>query len=77
VRKLFPGAYAPSFEYEDLPTGSFALGYYSHRNLCSFAEGLIEGSADYFGESVEIEQSVCSKHGGDRCVLVTKFTKKT
>jgi hypothetical protein len=74
VRKLFPGAYAPSFDYADLPDGALALGYYSHRQLCSFAEGLIEGAAAHFGESVAIAQSTCAKRGDEKCVIVVRFT---
>lgn len=73
VRKLFPGAYAPSFEYEELPGGALGLGYHSHRGLCSFAEGLIEGAAEHFGESVVISQSTCTKRGDALCTLVTEF----
>lgn len=73
VRKLFPGAYAPSFDFNTPSDDTLELGYYSHRNLCSFAEGLIEGASEYFGEHVRIEQSLCAKRGDDRCVLVATF----
>ena len=73
VRKLFPGAYAPSFEFESSEDGSLGLTYESHRGLCSFAEGLIEGAADHFGERVAIDQPLCTKHGGERCLLHVTF----
>ena len=75
VRKLFPGAYAPSFTFDESIAGELALAYHSHRNLCSFAEGLIEGSADHFGEAVNIEQTECAKRGGEICNLHIRFTK--
>jgi hypothetical protein len=75
VRKLFPGAYAPSFDFDTSDEHALALSYYSHRNLCSFAEGLVEGAADHYGEVVLIEQSSCSKRGDDRCVLHISFKK--
>ncbi len=74
VRKLFPGAYAPSFEYAYPDDTSLALGYQSHRNLCAFAEGLVEGAAAHYGEHVEIEQTTCTKNGGERCVIQTRFS---
>lgn len=74
VRKLFPGAYAPAFEFDESHQGQLGLAYYSHRKLCSFAEGLIEGAADHFGESVTIEQTECGKRGDERCLLVTSFS---
>ena len=68
VRKLFPGAYAPSFEFLE-HDDALSLGYNSHRKLCSFAEGLIEGAAEHFGETVSIEQTSCTKRGDARCVF--------
>jgi hypothetical protein len=76
VRKLFPGAYAPSFDYEDLPDGALALGYHSHRQLCAFAEGLIEGAAAHFGDSVAIEHRSCAKRGDEKCVLVVRISTR-
>lgn len=73
VRKLFPGAYAPSFTFDDTQGNALALGYVSHRNLCPFAEGLVEGAADHFGETVTITQSECQKRGDAQCVLVCSF----
>ena len=73
VRKLFPGAYAPNFEFEHVDD-AFALSYLSHRNLCSFAEGLIEGAAEHFGEIASITQSSCTKRGDDRCTFVVRFS---
>ncbi|MFN2640649.1 MAG: heme NO-binding domain-containing protein [Actinomycetota bacterium] len=75
VRKLFPGAYAPSFEFDTTNENDLGLAYHSHRNLCSFAEGLIEGSADHFGEAVDITQATCSKRGDQLCDLHIHFTK--
>lgn len=76
VRKLFPGAYAPSFEFDDTAEDELTMSYESHRNLCSFAEGLIEGAAAHFGEEASIEQPRCSKRGDESCVLVTSFRPK-
>lgn len=74
VRKLFPGAYAPSFEFDTTVPGGVALAYRSHRNLCSFAEGLIEGAADHFEEVATIERPSCAKRGDELCILRTTFT---
>jgi hypothetical protein len=76
VRKLFPGAYAPSFVFDESDPDSLGLSYQSHRNLCSFAEGLIEGAADRFGESVQIEQSTCAKRGDELCFFHITFKKQ-
>jgi hypothetical protein len=74
VRKLFPGAYAPDFDFEQTDERTLALGYISYRGLCSFAEGLVEGAAAHFGESVTIEQTACTRRGGEKCVLLCRFS---
>jgi hypothetical protein len=70
VRKLFPGADVPTFEFEIPDERTVALSYVSPRKLCSFAEGLVEGAADRFSETVTIEQTQCMKRNDPRCVLV-------
>jgi hypothetical protein len=74
VRKLFPGAYAPTFDVESVDDGAVSLGYDSYRGLCDFAEGLVEGAAAHFGETVIVDQMECTKRGDTRCVLRCRFT---
>ena len=69
VRKLYPGADVPTFEYRDSDAGVLEIEYVSNRQLCHFAEGLILGSADYFDESIEISQPICQHDGAVSCVL--------
>ena len=42
VRKLYPGADVPWFEFTGTAKGDLVLGYASRRRLCAFAEGLIQ-----------------------------------
>ena len=51
------------------------MGYRSPRKLCSFAEGLLLGAADHYGEKLTIEQPLCMKRGDDRCVLEIEFAR--
>lgn len=76
VRKLFPGAYAPEFDFDDTGPDSLALGYKSYRDLCFFAEGLMEGAAAHYGEDVRITQSSCTRNGDEKCVLQCTFLKR-
>jgi hypothetical protein len=74
VRKLYPGADVPEFDFgarDDL----LVMGYRSPRKLCSFAEGLLLGSADHFGERLTIEQPSCMKRGDAQCVLEIGFSR--
>lgn len=75
VRKLFPGADVPEFDYESGPDGGLLMGYRSKRQLCAFGEGLIEGAAAHYKERVTIEQPLCAKRGDAKCVFKVSFAK--
>ena len=72
VRKLYPGADVPEFDFDDREE-LLVMGYRSPRKLCSFAVGLLLGAADHYGEQLTIEQPLCMKRGDDRCVLEIAF----
>lgn len=76
VRKLFPGAYAPHFNFDDSVDGQLSLEYHSDRQMCAFAEGLIEGAAAHFDETVRIEQHQCQKRGATSCTIVCTFSPR-
>lgn len=54
VRKLYPEAELPSFEYDISRPGSMCLTYRSTRPLAGLAEGLIRGCVAHFGENADI-----------------------
>lgn len=72
VRKIYPGADVPVFDFELVPRG-LVLGYHSQRRMCQLASGLIEGAADHFHERVLIEQPECMLRGDEKCLLVCTF----
>lgn len=74
VRKLYPEARTPHFNFEPAPDGRLLMHYHSHRQMCAFAEGLIIGSAPHFGERATVEQPQCVYRGDDHCVLLVGFT---
>jgi predicted hydrocarbon binding protein len=74
VRKLYPGADVPEFDFE-LRDEVLMMGYRSSRRLCSFAEGLLLGAADHYGEQLTFAQPSCMKRGDDECVLELAFTR--
>lgn len=69
VRKLYPGADTPEFAYDASSPDTLLMEYRSERRLCAFAEGLIYGAGDHYGETVEIARPKCVKHGDGFCVL--------
>ena len=73
VRKLYPGADVPVFDFDTSSDEILVMGYTSPRRLCAFAEGLIEGAAEHYRESVSIEQPECMGRGDPKCVLEITF----
>lgn len=73
VRKLYPGADVPVFNFESPNENTLVIGYRSARKMCSFAEGLIQGAADHYGQQVAIVQPECMLRGDERCLLVCTF----
>jgi hypothetical protein len=69
VRKLYPGAQTPVFDFDTSLADVLRIGYNSPRRLCVLAEGFMRGSAGHFGERLEIEQSECMHRGAARCVF--------
>lgn len=69
VRKLYPGADVPTFGFSTAEDGTVTMRYGSPRQLCAFAEGLIEGAAAHFGQSVAIEQPRCMLRGDELCTI--------
>lgn len=73
VRKLYPGADVPTFDFHAPSDRTLVMGYSSPRKLCAFAEGLIAGTAAHYGETVTIEQPTCMNRGDPKCLLNISF----
>ncbi len=56
VRKLYPDAELPTFECSDPNGDELTMIYRSTRPFADFAEGLIMGCAEHFGEKIAIER---------------------
>jgi hypothetical protein len=75
VRKLYPNADVPEFQFDTSSDEVLLIGYRSHRKLCAFAIGLIEGAAAHYGERATIEHRTCMHHGDAQCLLAVRTTK--
>ena len=75
VRKVYPGADPPDFDFDASVSGVLRLTYRSRRKLCAYAFGLLEGAADYYGETLTIDESECMHRGSDRCVFDVTFAR--
>ena len=73
VRKLYPGADVPDFDFDESSPNELIMHYESGRKMCAFAEGLVRGAANHFGEQVTISHTSCMKDGDKRCSLRISF----
>jgi hypothetical protein len=73
VRKLYPGAATPVFDFDTSASDKLVIGYNSARKMCSLAEGFMHGAADFFHEHADITQSQCMHHGAGKCVFDVRF----
>jgi hypothetical protein len=73
VRKLYPGADVPVFDFDTTSAELLIMGYQSKRKLCALAHGFVEGAADYYGESVSFVHRSCMHAGDAKCVFEISF----
>ncbi len=76
VRKLYPGAHVPVFDFDSSSPDVLLVGYKSERKLCALAHGFVEGAADHYGEELTFEQRQCMHRGNDKCVFRIQFGKR-
>jgi hypothetical protein len=72
VKKLYPDADLPSFSVISLTENELVIDYSSTKPLMPLARGLMFGSADYFGETIEISQDDTIHDAGQ----LARFTVK-
>lgn len=60
VRKLYPDAELPSFNYQRPNPETLVMTYRSKRPFADLAEGLIQGCFAHFGEDVDIARATLS-----------------
>ena len=75
VRKIYPGAEVPIFDFDTSSDEVLVMGYRSQRRLCALAQGLAEGAADYYREVLLFEHTACMLDGAERCVFRLRFSK--
>ena len=76
VKKLYQDANLPKFDYDEGDDDKLVMIYKSPRKLCFLSEGLIEGAAIHFGESISIKQNTCMHEGADSCEIEVVFNGK-
>lgn len=77
VRKLHVDSDPPAFWFEQVAPESLVVNYRSRRQLCSLAEGMIEGAAGLFDQSAAMVHQECTHHGANHCILLASFSPVT
>ena len=72
VSEDFPGAVVPDFEFDRVAEDTLIMAYSSYRDLCPFAQGLVEGTADHYDEVTHMEHFHCQRKGDPRCAIVLR-----
>jgi len=76
VKKLYPDAILPDFEYEDKAPDTLVMIYKSPRGLCQLAKGLIAGAGIHFNETISINEPECIHNGAEKCRFELSFNDK-
>jgi hypothetical protein len=67
VRKLYQHTILPTFSYSEPSDDELIIVYYSERKLYALMEGLIDGVADYFKQSITQKHRIMEKEGVEVC----------
>jgi hypothetical protein len=73
VRKLYPGAHVPVFDFDTSSADVLVVGYSSERRMCALAQGFTEGAAECFRETVSFEHVACMLRGDPKCIFHLRF----
>lgn len=74
VRATVPNVAPPRLAVRDVGPDAIEVTYDSPRRLCAFLEGLVLGTAGYFGEEVAWSQTACMHRGDAACVYRMRFS---
>ena len=72
VRETIPGAYPPRLGVRPLGADGVVISYTSERRLCGLLEGLVAGTAEYYGERFTIDEAACIERGDAACAFIVE-----
>ncbi len=67
VRKIYPGADVPVFDFDTPSPNVLLMGYRSQRRLCALAQGFVQGVAAHYRETLSFEHLQCMHDGDEKC----------
>jgi hypothetical protein len=72
VKKIYTHTQLPTFSYEDISKNQLKLIYNSERKMPDLAQGLIEGTLEYFDDDFFIEQEILNKDLSSVAFFITR-----
>lgn len=73
VRKLWPNAELPTFEYPEIGPNRLMMNYQSTRPFADLCEGLIVACIEHYGESIEVVREDKCPQGTAAVFTLTKL----
>lgn len=73
VRVVLPNALPPQLKVSEIGEHGLEIVYTSPRRLCAMLRGLVEGTAQVYDESVQVEERTCMERGGKACTFELLF----
>lgn len=77
VRKMSRRADPPEFVFTRVDDAELLVEYRSRRGFCMLADGMLGGTATYFGEQATIVHEQCTHRGDPVCLMRCRFTPAT
>jgi hypothetical protein len=74
VRKKFPGANMPGFEFDQIDDANLHMIYSSERAMSDFGMGMIKGAANWFKRDVFVgKKDITPNHDGTRVEIIVRL----
>jgi hypothetical protein len=74
VRLRDPDAHPPQLKPRWISDREVQIEYRSARRLCAVAVGICRGVADYYGDTVSVQQTACMERQDGACLILVRLT---
>jgi hypothetical protein len=75
VRATIPQAKPPRLVVDEDGPDAVRIEYNSPRRLCVFLCGLVDGTAEHYGERAAIEETACMRRGDEACTFHVRLSR--
>lgn len=75
VRATIPNAAPPQLRIDEHGDDGVRIAYSSQRRLCVLLRGLVQGTAQHYGEVATIDELTCMHRGDPACTFEVRFSR--